>query len=174
MINPMSATPPAPEAKGLGTVLRHLVELLDRGSEAHYRSAGLNTRARYTPLLRALGDGPLTVNELRERAGVTQGAISQAVKLMEAEGLAQRIAGDDGRSRAVALTPKGAGLRASLVPQWRARLRAIDELEDEIGAPLREILHTAIEALEREGFDRRIVKADAREAGSVLRKETLP
>jgi DNA-binding MarR family transcriptional regulator len=126
-------------------------------------------------LLRALGIGPLTVNELCERANVTQGAVSQAVKLMQAEGLVRRIAGDDGRSRAVALTPKGEGLRASLVPQWRARLRAVDELEDEIGVRLREILQSAIEVLKREGFDRRISKAEAgHEAGCVRAKGERP
>ena len=93
---------------------------------------------------------------------------------MHAEGLVRRIAGDDGRSRAVALTPKGADLRASLVPQWQARLRAVDELEDEIGARLREILQKAIEALEREGFDLRISKVEAMGAGAVRAKGSRP
>jgi DNA-binding MarR family transcriptional regulator len=160
-----------PEASGLGTLLRHLVDLLDRGSEAHYRDSGLDMRARYTPLLRALGERPLTVSELCARASVTQGAVSQAIKLMEADGLVWRIPGDDGRSRAAGLTRKGTNLRARLVPQWEARLRAVDELENEIHAKLREILLRAIEALQREGFEHRIAKAETREGRAVQAKQ---
>lgn len=141
---------------GLGEVLRHLTELLDRGSEAHYHDIGLETRARYTPLLRRLGEGDMTVSALQQKLRITQGAISQTVKLMQQEGLVRRVAAADRRSQKIRLTQKGQALRRQLTAQWRLRFNAIDRLEQEIGVPLRRHLDQAIEALEGEGFDRRL------------------
>jgi MarR family transcriptional regulator, organic hydroperoxide resistance regulator len=145
---------------GLGTLLRNLSDLLDRGSEARYQMADIPTRARYTPILRALGDGPLTVNELQSRAAVTQGAVSQTIALMEADGLVTRKKGEDARSRIVDLTQKGRILHTRLSAHWAARFEAIDELETEIGASLRATLTDAIEALHAEDFATRIARAE--------------
>ncbi len=147
-------------APGLGELLRHLTDLLDRGSEAHYRAAGLAMRARYTPILRVLGNGSQTIGELQERTCVTQGAVSQTIKLMEADGLVRRVQGKDARSRIVSLTKEGEKLRAGLVDHWKARLTAIDELEHEVDVPLRVMLADAIEALHAEGFEQRITRAE--------------
>jgi MarR family transcriptional regulator, organic hydroperoxide resistance regulator len=146
---------------GLGTLLRHISDLLDRGSEAHYCTADIPTRARYTPMLRALGDGPLTVSELQGRAGVTQGAVSQTIALMEADGLVSRMKGQDARSRIIVLTKKGKSLHKRLTAHWTARFKAIDELETEIGAPLRAVLADAIAALHAEDFAIRITRAES-------------
>ena len=70
---------------GLGELLRHLTELVDRGAEANYRRQGLAYRPRYTPIMRALARGEHSVRELTERLAITQGAVSQSVKRMEAE-----------------------------------------------------------------------------------------
>jgi DNA-binding MarR family transcriptional regulator len=158
-INEEVASAADPGGAGLGTLLRHLTDLLDRGSEAHYRTKDIITRARYTPILRALGDGPLTVTELQSCAGVTQGAISQVVNLMEADGLVTRKLGTDRRSRFIELTARGRRLREQLGVHWRARFAAIEALEAEIGMPLRAVLAQTIEALQREGFATRIERA---------------
>jgi DNA-binding MarR family transcriptional regulator len=146
---------------GLGELLRHLTELVDGGSQRHYRAIGVSYRPRYTPVIRALGEGPLTVGQLRARMRVTQAAVSQTVKLLEAEGLVRREPTGDGRSHAVALTERGRMLRRDLVVQWALRLRVIEELEVEIGAPLRRLLVDAIDALEADGLDARLARAQA-------------
>ncbi|WP_120633807.1 MarR family winged helix-turn-helix transcriptional regulator [Ruegeria sp. EL01] len=143
---------------GLGEVLRHLTDLLDRGSQEAYRNAGLSYRPRCTPIMRALDGQPVSVSELCNRLHITQGAISQTVKRMEADGLIDRIPTDDSRSRAIILTPDGSALREALVAQWQLRLAAVSELETEIGAPLRTILKDAICALEHEGFAERLAR----------------
>ena len=148
---------------GLGEVLRHLTDLLDRGSENAYALRGVTHRARYTPVMRALGEGPLSITLLQQRLRVTQGAVSQTVKLMEEEGLLRRVASADRRTRKVALTKKGGAQRQRLLEEWQLRLDAIAELESEIGAPLRETLLRAIAGLEREGFEQRIARARRRQ-----------
>lgn len=152
---------------GLGELLRHLTELVDGGSRRHYRAVGVRYRPRYTPVMRALGEGPLTVGQLQARVRVTQGAVSQTVKLLESERLARREPTDDGRSLAVVLTDRGRALRRALVAQWALRLQVIEQLEAEIGTPLRQVLTDAIDALEADGFDARLARAQHGDAPAV-------
>ncbi len=147
---------------GLGELLRYLTDLLDRGSESAYAACGMTHRARYTPVMRALGEGPLTITLLQQRLRVTQGAVSQTVKLMEGEGLLRRVASADRRTRIVALTKKGEAQRQHLLEEWCLRLDAIAELEREIEAPLRDTLLRAIAGLEKEGFEDRIARVRMR------------
>jgi DNA-binding MarR family transcriptional regulator len=73
---------------GLGTQLRHLIELLDGAVGAAYEEAGLDYHPRYTPIMRALIDKEaLTLGEIASRAGITQPAATQTVGLMAREGL---------------------------------------------------------------------------------------
>lgn len=148
---------------GLGELLRHLLDLLDRGSQDAYQNVGLSYRPRFTPIMRALDGEPVSVSTLCERLNITQGAISQTVKLMEADGLILRQPTKDNRSRAIILTTKGMHLRTKLIREWDLRLTAIAELEAEIGTPLRATLKASVEALEREGFADRLSRI-AREA----------
>lgn len=141
---------------GLGELLRYLSELVDQGADAHYRSINLHYRARYTPVLRALGDGAQTVTAITQRARLTQGAVSQTVSLMERDGLLARHALDDGRKSGIVLTPTGQALLAQLGQHWIATFAAIADLEEEIQFPLRAALTAATQALERQGFSARI------------------
>nr|WP_284366204.1 MarR family transcriptional regulator [Maritalea porphyrae] len=141
---------------GLGELLRHLTDLLDRGSLDAYNNEGLDFRPRYTPIMRVLNEEPMSVSDLCAQLHITQGAVSQAVKLMEQDGLVARVPTTDSRSRSVVLTNKGKNLRSKLIEQWRRRTDAIWELEQEIQAPLRTILEDAIEALEDRGFADRL------------------
>ena len=74
---------------GVGELLRHLSDLFDRDAERVYAGMGIGIdyRARYTPIMRALESGPHSITELQQRVRITQGAISQTVKLMEVDGL---------------------------------------------------------------------------------------
>ncbi len=65
---------------GLGELLRHLSELVDQGAEEQYRAMGLNYRARYTPVLRAIVAGAATVTDITEATYLTQGAVSQTIR----------------------------------------------------------------------------------------------
>lgn len=145
---------------GLGELARHFTVLLDRGAEQVYRAKGLRYRPRYTPLMRALSEGPCTISEMTLRARITQGAVSQTVKLMEEEGLIARRAGQDARQITVSLTEKGRHLLERLTAHWQTTFRAIENLEAEVGVPLREILGKAVEALENKDFSARLHEAE--------------
>lgn len=146
---------------GLGELLRHLVEQLDRGSEEHYLRSSLPFRARYTPVMRALAGGSCCVSEITERVHITQGAVSQSIKLMQEDGLIKRESGPDARQSIVVLTAKGQKLLTTLQAQWAARIRAIEQLEEEIACPLRANLMEAVAALQSKGFSERLLALDA-------------
>ena len=146
-------------APGLGELLRYVGELVDQGAEAQYRALRLNYRARYTPVLRAIAAGATTVTGITAATHLTQGAVSQTVALMTADGLLTRRTMDDARKSGVHLTRKGRALLKRLQPHWAVTFAAIDALEAEIGHPLRDALEAAAAALERQGFAARLSSA---------------
>lgn len=150
------------ENPGLGELLRYLGELVELGAEAHYRTMRLDYRARYTPVLRALNGGAGTVTEITGRTRLTQGAVSQTIGLLEADGLIVRHPLDDGRKSGIRLTPAGRQLVGKLERHWIATFAVIADLEKEIGQPLRRILADAAAALERRGFAQRLADAGER------------
>jgi DNA-binding MarR family transcriptional regulator len=141
---------------GLGELLRYVGELVDQGAEAEYRALGLSYRPRYTPVLRALSTGAETVTEITARTRLTQGAISQTVALMVADGLVDRHGLEDGRKNGIYLTPRGRQVLKTLEPHWRRTFAAIDALEKEIGYPLLRVLEEVAAALERRDFAERL------------------
>lgn len=146
---------------GLGELLRHLCDLVDHGAEQTYRSMGVAYKARYTPVMRALGAGDATITEITRRSHLTQGAISQTVGLMAADGLLQRHAHEDGRKSTLRLTVRGRALLARLEPHWSLTFKAIRSLETETGYPLLRVLEDTVQALERRGFAERMRDAQA-------------
>ena len=146
---------------GLGELLRHLGELVDTGAAARYRQIGLDWRPRYTPVLRAMLAGATTVTEVTQHSRLTQGAVSQTVALMIADGLLTREGVDDGRKSALHLTVRGADLVAALEAHWQHTFTAIATLEADCGHPLRQALVAAIDALHRKGFAERLAEAGA-------------
>ena len=145
---------------GLGEMLRYLVDIVDRGSETRYRGLGLPFRPRYTPVMRALSVGVCTVKDITDRVHITQGAVSQTVKLMEADGLVIRRASDiDGRQTTMSLTPKGLDLLKILEIQWSVLFKAVEGLEKETGVFLRDDLQKIIGALENTDFEARLMTA---------------
>ncbi len=145
---------------GLGELLRYVGELVEQGAEERYAQLNLSYRARYTPVLRALSAGAETVSDITARTHLTQGAISQSVGLMEADGLLSRHPVADGRKSELRLTAAGRALVERLKPHWAITFRAIAELEKEIGHPLRRALEAAARALEQRGFAERLAAAE--------------
>ena len=147
---------------GLGTQLAHLLELLDGAVQAAYVDAGLATRPRYTPVMRALAERePSTIGQIAVAAGITQPAATQTIALMVKDGLVSSTAGPgDARQRLICLTPNGRELLPQLQACWAATKLAADSLDRDSRFPLSEALASAIAALEVRPFAKRI--ADAR------------
>jgi DNA-binding MarR family transcriptional regulator len=148
--------------RGLGTQLRHLLELLDGAVAQAYEDAGLDYRPRYTPVMRVLEQHDrASIGQLAETAGITQPAATQTVALMKKEGLVSIESGDDARQRLVRLTPKGRELLPRVAACWAATRSAADSLDAELPYPLSRGLDDAIAALEARSFGARIREARA-------------
>jgi DNA-binding MarR family transcriptional regulator len=144
--------------QGLGTQLRHLIELLDGAVQQAYVDAGLDYRPRYTPVMRVLAQQQsATIGQLAELAGITQPAVTQTVALMKKEGLLLVAAsGEDGRQRVVRLSREGEALLPRLQACWLATRRAADSLDADLEFPLSECLAEAIAVLGQRSFGDRI------------------
>jgi len=156
---------------GLGELLRYLSELVEQGAESHYRALELNYRARYTPVLRAIAAGAESVTDITARTHLTQGAVSQSLTLMTADGIVARHSLEDARKSGFHLTREGRKLLTVLQPQWRISFAAIEALEKEIGHPLLRILEDTARALERQDFATRL---EAARAGRASAKPNTP
>ena len=156
---------------GLGTQLRHLIELLDDGVSQANDYAGMRYRPRYTPIVKALAGGqPLTIGQLAEAAGITQPAATQTVAVMAKDGLVDVAAGAiDARQRVVALSPNGRALLPRLERAWRATDRAAESLDAE--SSLLAAVGAALAALDRQSFAERIAEALAQSEPSSKRKK---
>jgi DNA-binding MarR family transcriptional regulator len=149
--------------QGLGTQLRHLIELLDGAVEASYVEAGLNYRPRYTPVMRALmAQEPLTIGEIATYAGITQPAATQTVALMIKEGWLTAAAEEqDGRRKMIRLSKAGRARMPHLQQCWQATAAAAASLDAQLPYPLSEALANAINALDEQSFGDRIRAARA-------------
>jgi DNA-binding MarR family transcriptional regulator len=149
--------------RGLGTQLRHLIELLDGAVGAAYEAEGLDYRPRYTPLMRALHehDG-IGIGQLAELAGITQPAATQTVALMIVDDLVSSTPGPiDKRQRVIRLTERGRALMPRLQLCWQATAKAAATLDADLPMPLSVLLDDALQALQRESFGQRIQSARA-------------
>ena len=150
-------TPPTPT---LGTLLRHLIEILDGAVEQAYRASGLDYRPRYTPAVKALiALGPVSIRLIADHAGITHSAASQTVSQMAREGLVSLSPGRDGRERIVSLTPRAEAILPAVIRQWQAVNAAAAGLDAELSAPLSHLLVETLAALERRPFGDRIAQA---------------
>ena len=149
--------------RGLGTQLRHLIELLDGAVGAAYEAEGLVYRPRYTPLMRALAqrDGA-GIGELAELAGISQPAATQTIALMVHDDLVTSERGPlDGRQRVVRLTDHGRASMPRLQACWQATAAAAAALDADLTMPLSQLVDEALQALQRESFGQRIQSARA-------------
>lgn len=142
---------------GLGTLVRHLLALLDGDVQALYDEAGVAFRPRFYPIVQnLLRNGPSSVTALAQASGVSQPAMTQTLSEMRQLNLITFSAGEDPRQKLFRLTAEGERLAEQLRPTWRARAAAAAELDLEIPCPLSATLAAAIEALERKPFKVRI------------------
>lgn len=141
----------------LGTLVRHLIELLDGEVEAAYAASGLDWRPRYTPILRALmGLGPVSIKVLAQKIGISHSAVSQTVSQMVKDGLVALKPGSDARERIVILTAKAETMIPALQRQWAAVNAAAAQLDGELSSPLSAVVREAIAALGQCPFGERI------------------
>ena len=144
----------------LGTLLRHLLDHLDREVEASYQAAGLDWRPRYTPVLRFLmREGGQSIKAIAAEVGVSQSAVSQTVTQMVGQDLLVLRPGADARERIVMLTDKTVLLIPHLQRQWAAVNLAADTLDQELSAPLSGVVKDAVAALAERPFGQRIQAA---------------
>ncbi|NGN65611.1 winged helix-turn-helix transcriptional regulator [Streptomyces sp. A7024] len=155
-----------PDQAALGTLLRHVLELLDDGVAKVYVDQGLpEYRPRFSPVVRALvADGPLPIRALAEAVGVTHSAASQTVAQMVRAGLAAQAPDPaDARRRLVSLTPQARRLLPQVDAEWTATVAALAELDGELSMPLGTLLTEAAEALAHRPFGERIASVLGRD-----------
>ncbi|WP_355506907.1 helix-turn-helix domain-containing protein [Xanthomonas cannabis] len=144
----------------LGTLVRHLIELLDGDLEAVYAASGLAWRPRYTPVLRVLMRlGPVSIKVLAQEIGITHSAASQTVAQMVKLRLVALKPGADARERIVVLTARTRQMIPALQRQWAATNAAAAQLDAELSVPLSAVLAEAIAALNQRSFATRISAA---------------
>lgn len=144
----------------LGTLLRHLVELLDGAVEARYAAAGLDYRPRYTPVVRALVElRTASIRMIAQHAGMTHSAASQTVALMTKARLVRSLPGEDARERVISLSPRALGMVPKLQRLWDSTNAAARELDGELTMPLSALVQEAIQVLEQRPFGERIEQA---------------
>jgi DNA-binding MarR family transcriptional regulator len=153
----MSPTSPY---RGLGTLLRHLIELLDGDVEHAYQELGLNYRSRFTPVVRALMESePRSIRDIADHSGLTHSAVSQTVAEMKRTALVSLVTDrTDGRARLVRLAPRCRAMLPRLQAQWAATNAAADGLDAELSSSLRATVTEAIAALEKDPFRNRTQK----------------
>lgn len=151
-------TTDGPDREAVGTLLRHLLEVLDGDVAAVYAGRGLpDHRPRFSPPLRVLlAWGPLSIRDLATRIGVTHSAASQTVAQMSRAGLVRLLPGADARQRIVHLTERAHALLPVVEAEWAASTAAMRELDTELPVPLPDVLHAVLDAVARRPLRQRI------------------
>jgi DNA-binding MarR family transcriptional regulator len=146
---------------GLGTRLRHVLELLDGDVASVYADLGLaDYRPRFSPVVRALVIlGPSPIRDLARAIGVTHSAASQTVTQMTRSGLVRLEPGADARQRIVHLTDRARSLLPVIDAEWAATSAAAADLDAELPVPLGEMLAAVLRAAERRPMRERINEA---------------
>ena len=149
--------------EGLGTRMRHVLEILDGDIARFLAGIGLDDyRPRYSPVVRALlARGPLAIRDLAEEMRVTHSAASQTVAQMNRAGFVHVEPGADARQRIVSLTAKTREVLPLIEAEWTATTEATEALEAELPYSLRALLDAIMEALERKPFRERIEETAA-------------
>lgn len=143
-----------------GAALRRLLDQLDGALERAYAADGLDFRARYTPVVRALAEhGPLTIRALQRLLGVSHSATSQTVAQMVARGLLSAAPGSDARERVIAPTSALDALLPRLRHHWDAAAAATAALDDEAGGLLAAVERANL-ALAARSFGERLARAN--------------
>ena len=151
-----------PDPAAVGTLLRHVLDLLDRDVAMVYREQGLpEYRPRFSPVVRALlAEGPLSVRDLAAAVGVTHSAASQTAAQMARAGLVTHTFDPrDARRRLIELTPRAHALLPQIQAEWDATAAAMAELDAELSMPLADLLTEVAQAIGRRPLRERIMAA---------------
>jgi DNA-binding MarR family transcriptional regulator len=146
---------------GLGTRLRHVLDLLDGDVARVYADLGLpDYRPRFSPVVRAIvALGPSSIRDIAHATGVTHSAASQTVAQMSRCGLVALGPGEDARQRIVRLTDRATSLLPVIDAEWAATAAAAADLDAELPVPLGEVLAAIVRAVERRPMHARIADA---------------
>ncbi|WP_405141321.1 MarR family transcriptional regulator [Sphaerisporangium sp. NBC_01403] len=146
---------------GLGTRLRHLLDVMDADVARACADLGLEDyRPRFSPIVRALVElGPSSIRDLARAVSVTHSAASQTVAQMSRRGLVTMEPGDDARRHIVRLSAKARSLLPAIQAEWAATSAAAAALDAELPVPFGELLAALSDALERRPFRERIADA---------------
>jgi DNA-binding MarR family transcriptional regulator len=164
-------------ARALGTELRTLFERMDADVAAALAALGLDGyRPRFSPVVRALVEGPASVRQLAAATGVTHSAASQTVAAMVRAGWARQRVGADARERIVELTDAARDALPAIRAEWEVTAAALAGLDAELPYPLSAFVADLRTALERSSFRERMTVAAADPAASadvVTHREAL-
>jgi DNA-binding MarR family transcriptional regulator len=143
---------------GLGTQLRHVLELMESDIAGVLEDLGLpDYRPRFSPIVRALvALGPMPIRELARAVSVTHSAASQTVAEMNRRGFVTLVPGSDARQRVVHLTDRATQALPSIQAEWDATKAAADQLDAELPFPLSQLVPAIAAALERKSFRQRM------------------
>jgi len=96
----------------LGSRLKRLGERMQAGVAQHLAARGEAVQPAQLPLLWALHvDGPMTINALSERVGISQPGVSRAIAVLEELGMVGSLPeGRDKRQRRIAVSAAGEAL----------------------------------------------------------------
>jgi DNA-binding MarR family transcriptional regulator len=150
----------APDRESVGTLMRHVLEMLDGDVAKVSRELGLTDyRPRFSPIIRALvAGGPMSIRELAQAVGVTHSAASQTVAQMARSGLVSLEPGSDARQRIAHLTPKTRTLLPTIEAEWAATVAAMRDLDAELPMPLADLLAHVVTALQQRPLRHRITE----------------
>ena len=146
----------------LGTLLRLLLDRLDRDVEKAYRLSGLRCKPRYKVIMAMLlENGEMKMGEIVSKTGLSQPSISNTLAAMRRDELVEVRKGDDARERLVSLTAAARDQRIALERQWQLTAQAAASLDGELGISLEEELRRALGLLEERSFLDRILAAQS-------------
>ena len=160
-----------PLVLGLGTRLRHVLDLLDGDVALVYADLGLaDYRPRFSPVVRAIvALGPSSIRDIARAIGVTHSAASQTVAQMSRCGLVALEPGEDARRRIVRLTDRARSLLPVISAEWSATDAAAADLDAELPVPLGQMLNAILRAVERRPMRDRIADAARAQGDPALR-----
>lgn len=121
--------------------LRQLTRRVSQHYDAELAKAGLRT-TQYSLLSNVLKLGPVRPGALAAAMTMDASTLTRNLKPLLAAGWLELSAGNDGRSRSVAITPAGREKRAEAQRHWRA---AQDGLNRRLGADRVQDLHALLD-----------------------------
>lgn len=151
-------TPRHGSFSGLGTQLRHVLDLMEADVASVLADLGLDGyRPRFSPVVRALVVlGPMPIRDLATAIAVTHSAASQTVAEMSRRGFVALEPGRDARQRVVRLTERTIDALPLIEAEWEATSAAAAELDAELPYPLASLVPALAAALARQPFRQRI------------------